>query len=127
MLVNSKLKLIIITPTGIPFEDFIESILIKTENGELSLCKNYAPTIGIIKKNKIKIKYNSKNLEYLVSDGVYVISDNTLKVITNYFYENTKENLDIINKKSEVNIDQHNDESSKEISLVKLIQQLKRK
>lgn len=127
MLENNKLKLIIITPVGSPFDDYIDSILIKTDSGELSLCKNYASTIGIIKGNKIKIKLNNKNLEYLVSDGIYVISNNLLKIITNYCYENTKENLDIINKKNNVINNDLIEGSNSEISLVKLIQQLKRK
>lgn len=117
----------IITPMGIMFDDYVESILVTTENGKLSLCKNYASTIGIIKKNQINVKINNKNIEYLVSDGVYVISNNLLKIITNYCYENTKENLDIIKKKTEKNKNQNNGDSNKEISLVKLIQQLKRK
>lgn len=127
-MISNKLKLMIITPFGTPFNDCVDSVLVKTENGELSLCKNYASTIGVVKKSKIKIKYNNQTLEYLISDGIYSIADNVLKIMINYFYENTEENLNIVNEKyKEINSNQIDEDSNNEISLVKLIQQLKRK
>lgn len=107
-----QLKLSVITPFGIEYDYFVKQVTVTENKGLISFLKDYAPTMGKVKRGILKI-VDDKNqqYEYIIDDGVFSISDNLLKIITNFFIENNekemerittlrKESLDCLNAKN---------------------------
>ncbi|MDE5553509.1 MAG: hypothetical protein K2I67_03075, partial [Malacoplasma sp.] len=87
-----ELKLNVITPFGSEYDSFVKEVILTENDGLISFLKEYAPTMGKVKRGLLKVVNldNSVN-EYIVDDGVFSISNNLLKIITNFFIVDSKE------------------------------------
>lgn len=130
---ENKLMLHIYTPTKTYFKDYIISFYFTNADGDLVILKDFSPTIGSMKQCLAKIKtIDGKEIEYIIDSGLYVVTNNVLKVMTSFciennenaknkILENRKKSVKTLNEKSQDNI-----EFKTEISLYKKIIELER-
>ncbi len=132
---NVSLFLNIQTPTIKVYDNYVSSVSFEDVNGRIMILKNYSPTIGKINEGIIKIKdEKDNNIEYLIDKGLYVVSNNNLKILTSYCVENTKEEhekiIDLRNKNIKLlkNNSLHNSlEIREELLILKDLVKLKNK
>lgn len=130
---ESKLFLNIITPSGIFFKDHIISTSFTDPNGEIMILKDYAPTIGKINRSIIKIRLiNNEEVQYIIDSGLFVVSNNILKIMTSFCIENNDQEKAKINEMREktirtLNNKNHNNiEFQAEVALFKHLLKIKK-
>lgn len=129
---EKELKLNVITPFGIQFDAYVKEVTVTENDGLIGFLKDYAPTMGKVKRGLLHIiDTNNSHHEYIIDDGVFSVSSNLLKIITNFFIKNTedekqriialrKESLDCLNAKNKSHYT-----FNIEISLFKNIKEIK--
>lgn len=130
---EKELRLNVITPFGIEYDSFIKEVVVSENSGLIGFLKDYAPTMGKVKRGILRITNNKNSTEeYIIDDGVFSVSDNLLKIITNFFIKNSdeeKEKVDALRKES---LDCLNSKNKSyytfniEISLFKNIKEIKK-
>lgn len=130
---NDLLKLKIITPDKVEFDDYIAWVSFNSINGITVLQKNYAPTIGSIYIGKITIHTQTETISKIIGKGAYSICDNYLEIITNFFLNDTNENIDFIEQRK-INAEKQLTEHATNLinfehnlNITKIIQQLRGK
>lgn len=94
---SNKLMLNIITPSNVVYNNTIDYVLVNTFKGKMVLNKDYASTMGVINQGIIEIvENNTSRVKKIISDGVFVIVDNELKILTDYYFDDNQENQKII-------------------------------
>lgn len=94
---SNKLMLNIITPSNVVYNSTIDYVLVNTFKGKMVLNKDYASTMGVINQGTIEIvENNTSRVKKIISDGVFVIADNELKILTDYYFDDNQENQKII-------------------------------
>lgn len=94
---SNKLMLNIITPSNVVYNNTIDYVLVNTFKGKMVLNKDYASTMGVINQGTIEIvENNTSRVKKIISDGVFVIADNELKILTDYYFDDNQENQKII-------------------------------
>lgn len=132
-MIEKKLKLQVITPNGVLYDDFIKSVSFYDTKGKIVLSKDYASTIGFLNIGLIIINDGNQDIEKLVGNGTYVISENILKILTIYFLDNNEKSIQYIENQKEQAIKILNEKSnnkinfSENLNIAKMIQNLKRK
>lgn len=129
---KSNLLLKIITPNGIFFDEPIIFANFFDINGQLTILKDYWPTIGSVEKGPLKIKnIENKEIEFFINSGLYVVTNNVLKIMTSFCIKNTIEEKTAINDMREKSLEilrkNNNIEISMEASLFKNLAQMKKK
>lgn len=112
MCMEKELRLNVITPFGIEYDAYIKEVVVSENSGLIGFLRDYAPTMGKVKRGILHIVNSSNSVEeYIIDDGVFSVSSNLLKIITNFFIKNTdeekqkvatlrKESLDCLNAKN---------------------------
>ena len=96
---SNKLKVDIITSDSHVYKGDVNSVLFNTFNGKIMLNALYASTIGIVSEGDIVIdEGNNQKISKLIGEGIYIISENSLKILVDYCFDNTKENIDLLIK-----------------------------
>lgn len=82
---NTFLKLKILTPSKKVYDENVLSVSFNEFKGNMTILKNHAPTIGKVFEGLIKItNIDNKKETFSVNDGLFIISDNILKITTSY-------------------------------------------
>lgn len=89
------LKLKIITPKGIFFDDFINIVTVKTSEGYIGILENHIPLVANLEIAKIYIKKDKKTYQLLLSAGILYSNKKEVKILTDYveYSEKAKNNL----------------------------------
>ena len=96
---SNKLKVDIITSDSHVYKGDVNSVLFNTFNGKIMLNALYASTIGIVSEGDIVIdEGNNQKISKLIGEGIYIISENSLKILVDYCFDNTKENINLLIK-----------------------------
>lgn len=96
---SNKLKVDIITSDSHVYKGEVNSVLFNTFNGKIMLNALYASTIGTVSEGDIVIdEGNNQKISKLIGEGIYIISENSLKILVDYCFDNTKENIDLLIK-----------------------------
>lgn len=127
------LRLQIITPNKVEFDDVINSISITNHEGKMMIQKNYAPSMGIVALGEITINTQTDRLEKIIGRGLYTVVDNNLKIVTGFCLDHTKENVELIEKQKMHAYATLKDKANhilnfeQNLNIAKIIEQLKRK
>ncbi len=130
---ENTLKLKIITPNKIEFDDYISLVSFNTIDGIIVLQKNYAPTIGSVCVGKIHITTKDKKIVKIIGKGAYIISDNNLEIITGFLFDDNDHNIHLVEMqkinaaKQLTEKTNHLVDLSQSLNITKIIQQLKGK
>ncbi len=69
-----KFKLEIVTPDRKFYADYVESIIVKTPEGEIGILANHIPMVAAIAIGPIKINHDGKCIEAAVTSGYMEVS-----------------------------------------------------
>lgn len=131
---EKNLKLNVVTPIGIQYDAFVKEVVFTENDGLIGFLKEYAPTMGKIKRGILHVvDANNAINDYIVDDGVFSVSNNLLKIVTNFFIKNSdeekqkitnirKESLECLNAKNKSHFT-----FKVEIALFKNIKEMKEK
>ena len=86
-MVNNKLfKIRVNLPTGLFFEDEINSAEIKTNDGYYVILVNHSPVISSISTSVCYIRdNNNKKTPFIIGQGIFKFENNILDIYTNFF------------------------------------------
>jgi F-type H+-transporting ATPase subunit epsilon len=77
----NSIKLKLIAPDGIKYDNEVTSVSLPTQNGQITILPEHTPLIAIMKPGEIVIKINGKE-EILASEGgVVEVSDKLVKIL----------------------------------------------
>jgi F-type H+-transporting ATPase subunit epsilon len=80
----NSLKLKIVTPDGVVYEDEVEEVVLPTVSGQIGVLPNHIPLISRLKSGEIEIRKNGTAIGIAVSTGfleirpnneVYIVAD----------------------------------------------------
>lgn len=88
-----ELKVSVVTPDGVVYENNTSLVICKTTNGEIGLMANHMPLLATLTISEVKIKLANGNYdEVAVGGGFLEFSNNTLSIVANV--AERKENID---------------------------------
>lgn len=96
----SELKLKIVTPDKVFFDDEIDMLIARSSAGDFAILKNHHPMIASLDIRALKIKINSKFLLAAVAGGYLTFKDNEIVIMSDAceWSEDIDENRAIVAK-----------------------------
>ena len=81
----AEFHLQIVTPEGLKYDGEVESIILRTLNGDVGILKNHIGYVTAVDSGKVKIKIDGKNKFGAASEGfIKVGKENTTLVCTTF-------------------------------------------
>lgn len=77
-----ELRLKVVTPDKIFFEDVIEMIIAGGITGDFAILKNHAPYVTVLDIRRIKIKQNGKFREAAIAGGYLSVRNNEVVIMS---------------------------------------------
>lgn len=78
----SQLRLKIVTPEKLIFDEEVSQVNVLTEQGEIGILPNHANLMAKLAPGELVIKKNGKAESMAIGEGFLQIADNTLTVMT---------------------------------------------
>ncbi|MDO4778988.1 MAG: F0F1 ATP synthase subunit epsilon [Tissierellia bacterium] len=78
----SELKLKIVTPNRVFFDDEIEMLIARGVNGDFAILKNHAPFVTVLDIRKIKVKQNGEFRIAAIAGGYLIVRDNQIVIMS---------------------------------------------
>ncbi|MFL8906013.1 ATP synthase F1 subunit epsilon [Helcococcus kunzii] len=96
----SELKLKIVTPDKVFFDDKIDMLIARSSAGDFAILKNHHPMIASLDIRALKIKINDKFLLAAVAGGYLTFKDNEIVIMSDAceWSEDIDENRAIVAK-----------------------------
>ncbi|MDD5144570.1 MAG: hypothetical protein PHW72_00320 [Candidatus Pacebacteria bacterium] len=85
------MKVEIITPQKIEFQDEVKSIGLPTMMGRISVLRNHIPLISVLKPGRVKIKTLKGEISFEAEGGILMFRQNKLTLLLKNF--NLKQEL----------------------------------
>lgn len=76
------MKLSIVTPKGLSFEDEVDHIVIDGDNGQLAIFENHIPIVVPIRNGFVKRVQNDREIFHIISGGLLEYSNNIATIIS---------------------------------------------
>lgn len=77
-----KLMLKIVTPDRVFFDDEIEMLIAKSENGDFAIMKNHVPIIASLDIRSLRIKKNGKFRYAAIAGGYLTFRENQITIMS---------------------------------------------
>ncbi|WP_339024425.1 F0F1 ATP synthase subunit epsilon [Spiroplasma endosymbiont of Agriotes lineatus] len=78
------IKLKIITPLGIFFDDVVEIITVKTTEGYIGILEQHIPIVANLEIAQMFVKQHKKTYKLLISSGILYSTKKEVKILTDY-------------------------------------------
>lgn len=88
----ATLKLKVVTPEQLVYEDEVEEVYLPTPDGEIGILPHHLNLMSQIKAGELRIKKSGKTSYLAVGSGVLQMVDNTLSVLTDQALEESEIN-----------------------------------
>lgn len=79
---SKTIKLKIVTPEGIFFEDEVQGISIPTLEGEITVLADHIPIIAAMMPGELKVKKSGKDEFFSMTRGVVEVDGKTITILT---------------------------------------------
>lgn len=81
------MKLEVLTPRKIEFQDEVKSIVLPTLLGEISVLPQHTPLVSVLKPGRIKITTAEKEIILEIDGGILRVAENSATILLKNFYE----------------------------------------
>jgi F-type H+-transporting ATPase subunit epsilon len=85
------MKLEVLTPRKIEFQDEAQDIILPTMDGEISVLDRHASLLSVLKPGRIKIKTKEKEITLDIDGGILEVSKNSAIILLKNFNLRTKD------------------------------------
>lgn len=75
------MKIIISTHQGKMYDEEVDYIVVKSQDGEFAIMRNHIPVVAVIASGYIKLNLNSQELFVAIENGILEYSQNKVEVI----------------------------------------------
>ena len=84
MAVNTRVNLTITTPMKTVFEGSIDSLVVRTNEGDIGIHKSHQPSVLLLKDGNIKVYAEDAITEYFVKNGTVLIQPNDVTILASF-------------------------------------------
>lgn len=81
----SELKLIIVTPCGVIYDDTANAVTVRTVTGYAEILKNHAPFIAPLDIGEVRVQINGESKNGTCTGGTVYADKNTVKIAADMF------------------------------------------
>jgi F-type H+-transporting ATPase subunit epsilon len=85
------MKLEVLTPKKIEFQDEAQDVILPTIDGEISILDRHASLISVLKPGRIRIKTKGKEIILDIDGGILEVSGNSAIILLKNFNSKTKD------------------------------------
>lgn len=78
----SELKLKIVTPDRVFFDDAIDMLIARGINGDFAIMKNHVPMMAVLDIRYLKIKINGEYKHVAIAGGYLTFKDNQITIMS---------------------------------------------
>jgi F-type H+-transporting ATPase subunit epsilon len=85
------MKLEVLTPRKIEFQDEAEDIILPTMEGEISVLNKHAALVSVLKPGRIKIRTKGREIILDIEGGILQVSGNSAVILLKNFNEKIRD------------------------------------
>ena len=85
-----ELRLDVVTPNGLKLSEEVDSVVVRTPEGEMGFLKNHAPLVAALVPQALRYTKAGETHKLFVSGGFVEVADNVCSVVTPVAEETTE-------------------------------------
>ncbi len=75
------MQIIVSTPDGVLYDDIVDYIVVRNQDGEFAILKNHIPIISIIKEGYVKVVRDKNEFYIYMFSGILEQANNKINVV----------------------------------------------
>jgi F-type H+-transporting ATPase subunit epsilon len=98
---HSEIQLKLVTPAKTLFDQAVQSVVLPTESGQITVLPDHAPLVSILSPGELIVKTAQEEFPLAVAGGVVEVFENTLVVLADSAEHPTEIDIEAAEKRAE--------------------------